>query len=186
MNDRIILGVDPGTTIMGYGLIDCKGKEMTLLHYGTLYLGKYKDSMKKLQHIFGRSLELIEKYKPTELAIESQFYGKNVQSMLKLGRAQGISIAAALYRNLPVFEYAPKTIKLSVTGNGNASKEQVAAMLCHLLKIKEQTEDLDATDGLAVAVTHFFHTSKSGLTNSGSYSSWNTFLKDNPDRVKKR
>jgi crossover junction endodeoxyribonuclease RuvC len=185
MSDRIILGVDPGTTIMGYGLIRCEGKKMILLNHGTLMLSKYKDNMMKLKHILDRSLELIENWKPDELAIESQFHGKNVQSMLKLGRAQGISIAAALYKDVPVFEYAPKSIKQAITGNGNASKEQVAAMLERLLGLTEPTRYLDATDGLAVAVTHFFHTSNPSAQSRASNSSWSSFIKDNPDRISK-
>lgn len=184
MNERIILGIDPGTTIMGYGLISCHNKQMALIHFGTLLLSKYKDNMLKLQHIFKRSLELIESYHPDELAIESQFHGKNVQSMLKLGRAQGISIAAALYRDIPVYEYAPKSIKQAITGNGNASKEQVAAMLTRLLNITEQADYLDATDGLAVAVTHFFHSTRPGAGTKKSYSSWDTFIKENPNKIK--
>jgi len=184
--EKIILGIDPGTTIMGYGLIRCDGKKVELMQFGVVNLSKVKDNMLKLKMIFERSLHLIEQYKPDELAIESQFYGKNVQSMLKLGRAQGTSIAAALYRDIPIFEYAPKRIKQAITGNGNASKEQVAAMLTRLLNITEVPEFLDATDGLAVAMAHYFTGNKPDFSDGKSYSSWESFITSNPDRIKNR
>lgn len=186
MGEKIILGIDPGTTIMGYGLIRCEDKNVELIHYGVVNLSKIKDGMRKLKMIFERSLHLIEQYHPDELAIESQFYGKNVQSMLKLGRAQGISIAAALYREIPVFEYAPKRIKQAITGNGNASKEQVAAMLSRLLSINESHEYLDATDGLAVALAHFYTGNKTKETKNKSYSSWDSFINEHHSRIVKR
>ena len=183
--ERIILGIDPGTTILGYGLIKVEGKKMSLVALGVLHLEKIEDHHLKLQKIFERCIELIDGFHPDELAIEAPFFGKNVQSMLKLGRAQGVAIAAALSRKLPVMEYAPRKIKQSITGNGNASKEQVAAMLQRLLSIPEQDmpAKLDATDGLAAAVCHFYQSS-SALSTGKSYNSWKAFLSNNPGRVK--
>ncbi len=180
--DKIILGIDPGTTIMGYGLIQIKGKKMELLQMGVLHLSKLSSHELKLKRIFERTLAMIDEYKPDELAVEAPFFGKNVQSMLKLGRAQGVAMAAGLYRDIPIFEYSPKKIKKSITGNGNASKEQVAAMLKSLLTIKEMPKHLDATDGLAAAVCHFFQgdTAEKGK----SYTGWKAFVKDNPDKLK--
>ncbi|HIE72698.1 MAG TPA: crossover junction endodeoxyribonuclease RuvC [Flavobacteriales bacterium] len=180
--DKIILGIDPGTTIMGYGLIHIKGKNMELLQMGVLHLAKLSSHELKLKRIFERTLAMIDEYKPDELAVEAPFFGKNVQSMLKLGRAQGVAMAAGLYRDIPIFEYSPKKIKKAITGNGNASKEQVAAMLKSLLTIKEMPKHLDATDGLAAAVCHFFQRDV-GLKGK-SYTGWKAFLKDNPDRLK--
>src|SRR3546814_35775 len=154
--EEIILGIDPGTTVMGYGLISRKGQQMTLLSLGVVQLKAYASHPLKLKNIFERTLSLISQYHPDCLAIEAPFYGKNVQVMLKLGRAQGVAMAAALYRDIPIFEYSPKKIKLSITGNGNAGKEQVAAMLKQLLQFRESPEFLDATDGLAAAVCHAF------------------------------
>ncbi len=183
-NERIILGIDPGTIIMGYGLIEVQGKQMKLLALGVLRLDKIDDHHLKLQKIFERCIELIDGFHPDELAIEAPFFGKNVQSMLKLGRAQGVAIAAALSRKLPVMEYAPRKIKQSITGNGSASKEQVAAMLQRVLQIPDadMPEKLDATDGLAAAVCHFYQSS-SPLTAGKSYSGWKSFLSANPDRL---
>ena len=157
--DKIILGIDPGTNVMGYGLIHVKGTKIELIVMGVLRLEKVTDPALKLKKIFDRVVSLIDEYKPDELAIEAPFFGKNVQSMLKLGRAQGVAIAGALSRNLTINEYSPKKIKQSVTGSGNASKEQVAAMLKTLLNFKETPEFLDATDGLAAAVCHHFQRS---------------------------
>ena len=182
LTDKIILGIDPGTTIMGYGLIHIKGKNMELLQMGVLHLAKLSSHELKLKRIFERTLAMIDEYKPDELAVEAPFFGKNVQSMLKLGRAQGVAMAAGLYRDIPIFEYSPKKIKKAITGNGNASKEQVAAMLKSLLTIKEMPKHLDATDGLAAAVCHFFQRDV-GLKGK-SYTGWKAFLKDNPDRLK--
>jgi crossover junction endodeoxyribonuclease RuvC len=183
--ERIILGIDPGTTILGYGIIKVEGKRMTLLAMGVLHLEKYDDHHLKLQKIFERTIELIDGFHPDELAVEAPFFGKNVQSMLKLGRAQGVAIAAALSRQLPVMEYAPRKIKQSITGNGSASKEQVAAMLQQTLKIpaKDMPTKLDATDGLAAAVCHFYQSS-SVTGSSKSYTGWKAFLADNPKRLK--
>lgn len=179
-SDRIILGIDPGTNIMGYGLIHQNGNKIRLITMGVLKLGKYGNHALKLKKIFERTLSLIGEYKPDELAIEAPFYGKNVQSMLKLGRAQGVAMAAALYKDLPIFEYSPKKIKQSITGNGNASKEQVAGMLSTLVEFEETPEFLDATDGLAAAVCHYFQGGK--IQTGKSYNSWKGFLKDNPER----
>ena len=141
---------------MGYGLIHVKGKKMELINFGVIHLSKLEDHSDKLKRIFERTLEIIDEYHPDEFAVEAPFFGKNVQSMLKLGRAQGVSMAAALYRNIPITEYAPRKIKQSITGSGTASKEQVAAMLKSLLKIEEMPKHLDASDGLAAAVCHYF------------------------------
>jgi crossover junction endodeoxyribonuclease RuvC len=178
--DKIVLGIDPGTNIMGYGLIHIKGTKMQLIVMGVLRLEKIDDHALKLQRIFDRVVSLIDEYKPDEMSIEAPFFGKNVQSMLKLGRAQGVAIAGALSRNLPICEYSPKKIKMSITGNGNASKEQVAAMLKTLLNFKESPEFLDATDGLAAAVCHHFQRKPSGAKKE--YSGWKAFLADNPNK----
>jgi len=179
--DRIILGIDPGTTIMGYGLIHQKGNVMEMMVMGVLKLGKYPNQAIKLKKIFDRTLELIREHHPDELAVEAPFFGKNIQSMLKLGRAQGVAMAAALYCDIPIFEYSPRKIKQSITGNGNASKEQVSAMLQTLLNIKEQPEFLDATDGLAAAVCHYFQSGKAA--GGTSFTGWKAFLSQNPDRL---
>lgn len=179
--DKIILGIDPGTVVMGYGLIHIQGKKMSMLHMGVIKLDKMKDHPTRLKKIFERTVAIIQQHHPDEMAIEAPFFGKNVQSMLKLGRAQGVAIAAALSQNIPIVEYTPKKIKQSVTGNGNASKEQVCGMLENLLCTKLQGEPLDATDGLAAAVCHHFNSS--GVSSSSkSYSGWASFLKENPDR----
>lgn len=181
-SERIILGIDPGTTVMGYGVISDNGKSMQMLAMGVLKLSKFTSQPLRLRKIFERTLALVEQYKPDEFSIEAPFFGKNVQSMLKLGRAQGVAMAAALYRDIPIFEYSPLQIKKSITGNGNASKEQVAAMLNHLLKFEHNPDTLDATDGLAAAVCHYFKRTKS--PEAKSYTGWKSFLTDNPDRVK--
>jgi crossover junction endodeoxyribonuclease RuvC len=178
--DRIILGIDPGTNILGYGLIHIKGNKMELIVMGVLRLEKVGDHALKLQKIFNHVVSLIEEYKPDELSIEAPFFGKNVQSMLKLGRAQGVAIAGALSKNLPIAEYSPKKIKQSITGNGNASKEQVSEMLKTLLSFKETPEFLDATDGLAAAVCHYFQ-AKPG-TKGKTYTGWKAFLAENPGK----
>ena len=182
--DKIILGIDPGTVVMGYGLIHVKNKKLILLNYGILKLNKLKTQPDKLKRIFERVDQLIKEYKPDEMAIEAPFFGKNVQSMLKLGRAQGVAIAAALNRNIPIEEYTPKKIKQSITGSGNASKEQVAHMLVRLLEMKEVPKYLDATDGLAAAVCHHFQ-GGIGENNKSKSGSWKAFLSDNPGRQKK-
>ena len=165
---------------MGYGIICIKGSRIQLLQYGVIHLSKYEGHELKLKKIFDRVLSLLDEYHPDEVALEAPFYGKNVQSMLKLGRAQGVAMAAALYREIPIIEYAPKKVKQSVTGNGNSSKEQVARMLMTLLTIKELPKLLDATDALAVALCHHF---QKGPSNSKA-KSWKAFLTDHPDRIK--
>jgi crossover junction endodeoxyribonuclease RuvC len=183
--ERIILGIDPGTIVMGYGLIGINKKEASVISLGVVKLGKLDDPMLKLQKIFERTQSLIDQYHPDELAIEAPFFGKNVQSMLKLGRAQGVAIAAAVSRQMQVNEYSPKKIKQSITGNGNASKEQVAAMIQRLLKFKETPEFLDATDGLAAAYCHFLQSNTATLTGGKSYNSWKAFVTENPGKLKK-
>lgn len=180
MKERIILGIDPGTVIMGYGLIETKNKVIRLLASGVLKLDKHEDHMVRMKKIFERTVSLIDEFHPDELSIEAPFFGKNVQSMLKLGRAQGVAIAAALSREIPVFEYSPKKIKQSITGNGNASKEQVAAMLKTLIGLDEKQEHLDASDALGAALCHFFQNNTSNKKEN--YSGWNAFLNANPNR----
>lgn len=178
--EKIILGLDPGTQIMGYGVILIAGQKLTLLQFGVIQLSKYESHELRLKKIFERVLALIEDFNPDEVALEAPFYGKNVQSMLKLGRAQGVAMSAALHRGLPIVEYAPKKVKQSVTGNGNASKEQVAKMLMNYFKLKELPELLDATDALAVAMCHHYQ----GAPEKKKKSSWESFIKDNPRRLR--
>lgn len=180
--ERIILGIDPGTTIMGFGLIKVKNKNMEVLQLDELILKKYKDHYTKLKLIFERTIQLIDTYHPDEIAIEAPFFGKNVQSMLKLGRAQGVAMAAGLSREITITEYSPKKIKMAITGNGNASKEQVAKMLQNILNLKELPKNLDATDGLAAAVCHFYNSGKTSV--SKGYGSWGAFVSQNKDRIK--
>ncbi len=184
-NDRIILGIDPGTAVMGYGLVQEVKKNVELISLGVVKLDHLDNHPLKLQRIFEKTLALIDEYHPDCLAIEAPFYGKNIQVTLKLGRAQGVAMAAALSRNLPVIEYSPRKIKQSITGNGNAGKEQVAAMLQTLLKFRETPEFLDATDGLAVAVCHSFQRTGSSSASGKSYSGWGAFVKENQKRVTK-
>lgn len=181
-SERIILGIDPGTNIMGYGVIACSGNKYRLMDMGTVQMMKIKDPIEKLEVIFNATTQLIRKFNPQELAIEEPFYGKNVQSMLKLGRAQGMAIAAAISEQLSVHQYAARKIKQSITGRGGASKEQVAAMLKQLLAIEIMPQHLDATDGLAVAVCHFNQKGISG-GGDGKYNSWAAFLSKNPERI---
>ena len=166
---------------MGFGIIEVTNKKMNLIELNELKLTKIKDHYLRLKLIFERTIELIEKFNPDEIAIEAPFFGKNVQSMLKLGRAQGVAMAAGLSRQIPVTEYSPKKIKMAITGNGNASKEQVAKMLQTLLLIKELPKNLDSTDGLAAAVCHFYNSDK--LISDKKYSSWNSFIKNNPNKI---
>jgi len=185
MKERIILGIDPGTSVLGYGLIHVKGNEIRLITMDVLRLEKITDHALKLEKIFNSCIEIIEKYNPDELAIEAPFFGKNVQSMLKLGRAQGVAIAAALSRKLTVNEYAPRKIKQSITGLGSASKEQVASMLQKTLHIPVETmpKKLDATDGLAAALCHYYQTKNPALMGSKS-KNWESFIRANPGRIK--
>jgi len=180
-NERIILGIDPGTTIMGFGLIKVVNKKMQFLQLNELQLTKYPDHYLRLKIIFERTIELIDTHHPDEIAIEAPFLGKNVQSMLKLGRAQGVAMAAGLSREIPITEYEPKKIKVAITGKGNASKEQVAKMLQQLLELKELPKNLDSTDGLAAAVCHFFNSGK--RIHTKSYSDWKSFIKQNPNKI---
>jgi crossover junction endodeoxyribonuclease RuvC len=182
VQERIILGIDPGTNITGYGVISGSGSVPKLITLGSINLSKLGDHYLKLKHIFDRTTGLIDEYHPDELAIEAPFYGKNVQSMLKLGRAQGAAIAAALSRSVPIFEYAPRKIKMSITGQGAASKEQVAAMLRNILKFREDDIVLDATDGLAAALCHFYQSNNPA--SEKSYNSWKDFINKNPKRLK--
>jgi len=182
IEEKIILGIDPGTTIMGFGIIRVANKKMQFMQLNELHLKKYDDHYLKLKLIFERTVELIDTYNPDEIAIEAPFFGKNVQSMLKLGRAQGVAMAAGLSREVPITEYSPKKIKMAITGNGNASKEQVAKMLQSLLSLKELPKNLDATDGLAAAVCHFYNAGK--LTIGKSYSGWSAYVKQNQNKVK--
>ena len=179
--DKVILGIDPGTTIMGYGILHIKGNKMKLIQMGVLHLSKLGSHELKLKRIFERTLQLVDTYNPDELAIEAPFFGKNVQSMLKLGRAQGVAMSAGLFRNVPIFEYAPKKIKLAITGKGTASKEQVAAMLKTILKMRELPKLLDATDGLATALCHYYQSNN--IEVEKNYSSWKSFVKQNPKRT---
>jgi len=189
--EKIILGVDPGTVVMGYGLVHQKGKELSIIRMGVLKLNKLQDQATRLKTIFERMLEIVEEYKPDEMAIEAPFFGKNVQSMLKLGRAQGVAMAAALYRDIPIFEYAPRTIKQTITGNGSASKEQVSKMLQAMLRFEEMPKYLDATDALAAAVCHYLdrgkdvNYTKPKHSRKSASSQWAQFVQENPDRLKK-
>ena len=172
--------MDPGTSVMGYGVILVKGNATSLIQYGVIHLSKYSTHELKLKKIFDRVIGIIEDFEPDEVALEAPFYGKNVQSMLKLGRAQGVAMAAALSKEIPITEYAPKKVKQSVTGNGNASKEQVANMLKSILKFDLAPKLLDATDALAVALCHHYN----GDSSISKSKSWKSFINDNPDRMK--
>ena len=184
--ERVIMGIDPGTNVLGYGVIGVNGKTPSMIVMGVVELSRFESHYKRLHRIYERVLGLVEQFLPDELAIEAPFYGKNVQSMLKLGRAQGVAMAAALCRDIPIFEYAPLSIKQAVTGRGSASKEQVASMLKHILSIKEENMPalLDATDALAAALAHFYASGKPQLPKGPS--SWEQFLKQNPDRIAPR
>lgn len=181
---EIILGIDPGTVILGYGIIKVDGNVPSLLEMGVLKLAKYKDSNVRLQMIYNKVSELHRVFKPNSFAIEAPFFGKNVQSMLKLGRAQGVAIASAMQAGISATEYSPKKIKQSITGNGNATKDQVSKMLQQILKFTDTPEFLDATDAVAVALCHYYQGNKIGVGKS-SYSGWESFLKENANRIKK-
>ena len=185
MKERIIIGIDPGTNVMGYGILQVLDKKPQLMAMGVLQLSKFENHYMRLYRIFERVQGLIDQYHPDEMAIEAPFFGKNVQSMLKLGRAQGVAMAAALSRDVPIAEYAPLKIKMSITGNGSASKEQVADMLKRMLHISEENmlPQLDATDGLAAALCHFFQTNRPQTEKT--YTSWKDFMAKNPSKVKK-
>lgn len=189
----IILGIDPGTNYTGYGVLEVAGGRPRCVVLGYIELNKIKDTYQKLRYIFERVAALVEEYKPDEVALESPFFGENVQSMLKLGRAQGVAMAAALTRGVPVFEYAPRRVKQAITGRGGATKEQVAQMLRMTLGVEYTLKKLDATDGLAVALCHHFETSGplalAGLGNQkpatkrGRGQSWEDFVAKNPERT---
>jgi crossover junction endodeoxyribonuclease RuvC len=181
--EKIILGIDPGTSIRGFGVIKVVGKKMEFVQMNELMLKKYDNHYVKLKLIFERTIELIDTYHPDEVALEAPFFGKNVQSMLKLGRAQGVAMAAALSRDIPVTEYAPLKIKMAITGNGKSSKEQVALMLKSLLNLKTLPKNLDATDGLAAAVCHHYNSGR--VVGGKNYTGWAAFVKQNEKRVKK-
>ncbi len=182
---RIIMGIDPGTRVMGYGILHVIDNKPFMKTMGVIQLNKYEDQYLRLAKIYSRVISLIEEYLPDEVAIESPFFGKNVQSMLKLGRAQGVAIAAAISRDIPIFEYAPLKIKMAITGNGRAAKEQVAYMLQKILHIPDEImpHQLDATDGLAAALCHFYQ-SDIGVEKA-KYKSWKDFAKQNQKRIKK-
>lgn len=181
---EIILGIDPGTLVMGYGLISIKNREPLLLEMGVLKLSKYSDGHEKLHHIHRKISELIRLYNPSDFAIEAPFFGKNVQSMLKLGRAQGVAIAAAIQTGLTVTEYSPKKVKQSVTGNGNASKEQIWKMIQKTMHLQEQPDYFDATDAVAVALCHYYQL-QNPLPLLNKNKGWESFLKNNAHRIKK-
>ena len=179
---KIILGIDPGTLLMGYGIIEINGSIICIKEMSVLKLSGKKDNYTRLQLIHKKIEELIGMHQPHEFAIEAPFFGKNVQSMLKLGRAQGVAIAAAISAGLPVTEYSPKKVKQSITGNGNADKEQVWKMLQRMLSLKETPQYYDATDALAVAICHHFQ-DKPSLKSNGKLKGWKDFIAKNPSRI---
>ena len=181
--DRVILGIDPGTNVMGYGILGVFGRKPALIAMGVIELKKFEDHYMRLHRIYERVTMLVEQYLPDEMAIEAPFFGKNVQSMLKLGRAQGVAIAAAIARQVPITEYEPRKIKMAITGNGGASKEQVREMLRRMLDIPEASmlPHLDATDALGAALCHFYKSAKPLKTKSSA--SWKDFIAHNPEKV---
>jgi crossover junction endodeoxyribonuclease RuvC len=180
VKEKIILGLDPGTAVMGYGVIMVERKGPRVLQFGVIHLSKLESHELRLKRIFERVLSLVDEFNPDEVAFEAPFHGKNVQSMLKLGRAQGVAMSAALSREVPITEYAPRKVKQSVTGRGNASKEQVARMLMTILQIKEVPRLLDSTDALAVALCHHYQ-ARSIQT---QFKSWDAFARENKDRIR--
>lgn len=181
MKEKIILGIDPGTNVMGYGVLSITQNKLTTLGLGSIHI-KDEDAGLKLKTIFERTTSLLEQFRPDEVAIEAPFYGKNVQSMLKLGRAQGVAMAATLVKEIPISEYSPRKVKQSITGSGAASKEQVASMIKSLVNLETIPKNLDATDGLAVAICHHFQSSNPLV--GGKKGGWDSFIKQNPDRIK--
>lgn len=183
--EKIILGIDPGTNIMGYGLIQVEGQKVEMMTMGVIDLRKFPDAYLKLGHIFERVTGIIDSFLPDEMAIEAPFFGKNVQSMLKLGRAQGTAIAAAVNHGVPIHEYAPLKIKMAITGNGQASKEQVAGMLKRILKIQDtdMCQFLDATDALGAAYCHYLQMNRPESTSH--YRGWKDFVSKNQDKISK-
>jgi len=182
-SSKIILGIDPGTVIMGYAVVAAEQNKVRLLHMDVLKLISQKDTYQRLEIIFSKVSELIKIYQPTMFAIEAPFFGKNVQSMLKLGRAQGVAIAAAMQASLPVTEYSPKKVKQSITGNGNSSKEQVFKMLQHIIQLEEAPHFFDATDALAVALCHHYATASAISPQKKSFKGWKDFIAANPDKL---
>ena len=185
IKDKVILGIDPGTNLMGYGVLQITNSKPSVITLGVIDLRKYANHYLKLAHIHERVSGIIQSYLPDELAIEAPFFGKNVQSMLKLGRAQGVAMAAALERDIPITEYVPLKIKMAITGNGQASKEQVADMLKRMLKLNNEMTGpfLDATDALAAAYCHYLQMDRP--VSEKSYSSWKDFIAKNPGKVVK-
>lgn len=183
-SEMIIMGIDPGTIVMGYGVIAVHGQQIKLLAMGSIHFDSSEDHMLRIKKIYDRLSSMIQEFLPDCMAIESQFFGKNVQSMLKLGRAQGVCMAAALNKDIPVVEYSPKKVKQSITGNGNASKEQVSAMLQRICKFDESPKYLDASDALAIAICHHYQLSSGIASGRGRANSWNSFIKQNPERIK--
>ena len=183
--ERVIIGIDPGTNVMGYGILGVNGRKPQMVAMGVLTLSKFESHYLRLRRIYERTLQLCRQYLPDEMAIEAPFFGKNVQSMLKLGRAQGVAMAAALAQDVPITEYEPRKIKQAITGNGAASKEQVQQMPRHILNIPQESilPQLDATDALAAALCHFYESSKP--VSAAKASSWKAFIAQNPDKVHK-
>jgi crossover junction endodeoxyribonuclease RuvC len=186
VKEKIILGIDPGTNYMGYGVLKVEGTKASLVVMGVIDLHREKDTYKKLGYIFEKVWSIIETYLPDEMAIEAPFFGKNVQSMLKLGRAQGVAIAAAVHHSVPITEYAPTKMKMALTGNGSAAKEQVSGMLQRILQINEKDMEthLDATDALAAAYCHYLQMGRP--TSDSTAKSWADYVKKNPSKVSKR
>lgn len=180
---HVILGIDPGTVVMGYAIVSINANKVELIRMDVLKLVSHKNTYRRLEIIYAEVCALIQKHKPTMFAIEAPFFGKNVQSMLKLGRAQGVAIAAAMQASIPVTEYSPKKIKQSITGNGNATKEQVFKMLQRIIQLEERPDFFDATDALAVALCHHYSTSSPILTNKKTVKGWKDFIAQNPNRV---
>lgn len=183
VKEKIILGIDPGSVVMGYGVIGVTGQKIRIVEMGVLKLNQYPDASDRLNRIFNRVHELCQQYQPGSCAIEAPFFGKNVQSMLKLGRAQGVAMAAAMQSNIPMQEYSPKKVKQSVTGNGNATKEQLWRTIQSILKFTETPQYLDASDAVGVALCHHFQSGFS-IPSGGSGKGWEKFIKENPDRIK--
>ncbi len=192
--EKIILGIDPGTNVMGFGLIKAEGRQLSVLEIGVIELQKLQDPYTKLQKIYKTLTSIVEKYAPDEMALEAPFYGKNVQSMLKLGRAQGVAMSVGVSHDIVIHEYAPRKIKLAITGTGAASKEQVAAILSKMLKYENDQKYLDATDALAVAVCHYYEMSKpvipeakkkAKIPTKKSSQSWEQFIAQHSDRIVK-
>ncbi|HRO42040.1 MAG TPA: crossover junction endodeoxyribonuclease RuvC [Flavipsychrobacter sp.] len=189
---QIILGIDPGTLVMGYGLISIYKSNISLVEMGVLQLAKKQDHAERLEMIFRKTETLIKTHAPISVAIEAPFFGKNVQSMLKLGRAQGVAIAAAMMNGLPAVEYAPRKVKQSITGKGNATKELVWQMLQHTLKFEEDPRFMDATDAVAVALCHHYQSKlptpkekgPTRISTARKRNSWETFIASNPDRLR--